>query len=81
MNKISSTYNHIKSKLNADTIEEYRMVCGFEPSDILRLEDIFLKQTNNLDIMSNEIFLKIPAIDICPLKDRLEMIFFELSTS
>jgi Ca2+-binding EF-hand superfamily protein len=70
----------IQSRLDSELIEHFRMISGFENSEISRLEKEFLKLTKNSDFMSREVFRSIPAIEVCPLRDRLELVFFELST-
>jgi len=70
----------IQSRLNNELIEHYRMISGFESTEIIRLEKEFLKLTKNSDFMSRDVFRRIPAIEVCPLYDRVELVFFELSS-
>lgn len=77
---VSNRNMRIHSRLDNELIEEYRMISGFESAEIIRLEREFLKLTHNSDFMTRAVFQRIPAIEVCPLADRLEMVFFEQST-
>ncbi len=62
-------------KLNTDIteerMEEYRMLSGFKIKEICRIRRLFLKLTGGLEIMTEDVFMKIDCIAMNPLQDRI----------
>ena len=59
-----------------EQLEEYRMLSGLEPEYICRLRDYFTDEVGSEDgVMTEEMFLEIPFVELNPLRDRLALCF------
>jgi Ca2+-binding EF-hand superfamily protein len=58
-----------------ETMEEYRMLSGFKPKEIVRLHQIFIETITPQERISKEQFLAMPCIVNNPLKDRIALCF------
>lgn len=63
------------SDLTDEKIEEYRMLSSFEPREIVRLRQVFLKATLQSEKMDKNNFFSLNCISINPLKDRIAVCF------
>lgn len=61
--------------ISEEKMEEYRMLSGFKPKDILRIYLSFRKYTEGSEFLSREVFLNIEGIKCNPLKDRICVCF------
>ena len=59
-----------------EQLEEYRMLSGLEPEYICRLREYFADETGSEDsVMTREMFMEIPFVELNPLRDRLALCF------
>jgi Ca2+-binding EF-hand superfamily protein len=61
--------------ISEEKMEEYRMLSGFKPKEIIRIRKLFLEYTNDQEMMSKEIFLDLESLAHNPLKERIAMCF------
>ncbi len=61
--------------ISEEKMEEYRMLSGFKPKDIIRIYNSFKKYTDGGDYISRDTFLNIDGIRNNPLKDRISLCF------
>ncbi len=63
------------SDISEEKMEEYRMLSGFKPKEIVRIRKLFLKLTSGTEELKKEVFDKIECIALSPLQDRICLIF------
>lgn len=61
--------------ISEERMEEYRMMSGFDPPEIVHLKEIFDKAASTTDELTKEEFFEIKCIAINPLKERIALCF------
>lgn len=79
---MSSTLGYIWSifgrrdpSISDEKMEEYRMLSGFKPKDIVRIYSSFRSYTGGSETMSKEVFLSIEALKHNPLRNQIALCF------
>ena len=64
-----------ENALPDELMEEYKMLCGFEGTEIYRLRKKYYEYSNGQEHLTADEFLAIEWVEANPLKDRLRCIF------
>ena len=64
-----------ENKLPDELMEEYKMISGFDESEIYRLRQQYYIYSHDQELLSSDSFLAVEWVEVNPLKDRLRSIF------
>ena len=67
--------NATDKDLTDEDIEEFRMISGFDVTEIKRIRKAFFRYSNNQDYISKSTFTTIPCISLNPLQDKICKLF------